>query len=186
MQYVSPKQASEIFNVSEQTLRRWEEEGQIEAQKTHGGHRRYKIIFPNKEGTKFIYARVSSRKQSNDLERQVKFLKDKYKGYEVITDIGSGINFKRKGFKSILEQLFEKNVSEVVVAYSDRWSRFGFEFFQWMFYQHGAQLISISEKQNKSETEELSEDLMSIITVFTARYYGQRKYNILTKNKDIS
>jgi predicted site-specific integrase-resolvase len=80
-----------------------------------------------------IYARVSSSKQSQDLKRQEKYLKTKYPTAELKSDIGSGLNYKRTGFRAILQSLFKGNIKEVVVAHKDRFTRFGFEFFEWLF-----------------------------------------------------
>jgi len=117
----------------------------------------------------------SSRKQQSDLERQTEYLSQKYPNHTIILDIGSGINFERKGFKRILEEVFKGNIREVVVAHKDRFSRFGYKLFEWIFQQHGATLVCDKETAN-NQTEELSDDLMAIITVFTARYHGRRKY----------
>jgi predicted site-specific integrase-resolvase len=179
--YVKPKEASKFFNVSENTLRTYANTGKIKYTTTDGGHRRYLINEPTNsirqpEYKKIIYARVSSRKQSNDLERQSKFLTTKYPEHTLITDIGSGINFERTGFKRILEGVFNGRIQEVVVAHKDRFTRFGYSLFEWIFKQHNSILICDSESET-DEQQELSDDLMAIITVFTARYYGKRKYN---------
>lgn len=139
----------------------------------------------NNTEKKIIYARVSSQKQKGDLSRQIEFLRTKYPDYQVISDIGSGINFERKGFKNILEGVFKGTISEVVVTNRDRFTRFGFELFEWIFQQHNSQLLA-DQTDNKNAQEELSEDLLSIITVFTARYYGKRRYKILSENQNIS
>ena len=172
--YVSSKQAVKHYAVSIDTLRRWDKQGKIKTIRTEGGHRRYLISQHNKQN--IIYARVSSSKQSDDLQRQVDFLSRQFPHYEIITDIGSGINFKRKGFNSILDRVFQNNVQNVVVASEDRFSRFGFELFQNIFSKFGASLSSLTSRQYRSPEQELSEDLLSIFTVFTARYYGSRKY----------
>jgi len=186
---VTPKEASKYFNVAENTLRSWSNQGKIKCIKTKGGHRRYYIPKNNKEEKQqfkpisIIYARVSSSKQRSDLQRQSQFLKQKYPQHQLITDIGSGINFKRKGFKTILEGVFKGSIQEVVVAQRDRFTRFGYDLFEWIFKQHGSQLICHSEdnegKQEEKETQpekELTDDLMAIITVFSSKYYGRRKY----------
>jgi predicted site-specific integrase-resolvase len=187
--YVEPKEASAYYKVSENTLRTWANEGRIQCIKTKGGHRRYFLEPREQEQLKeqlreqlkesrekrIIYARVSSRKQKDDLIRQTKYLSQKYPTYNLVTDIGSGINFNRKSFKRILEDLFKGNIREVVVTHKDRFSRFGYNLFEWIFQQHGAKLVCDKET-TESETEELSEDLMAIITAFTARYHGRRKY----------
>jgi predicted site-specific integrase-resolvase len=184
--YVTPKEASKYYNVSENSLRTWANTGKIKYSTTKGGHRRYLLEskqdiinqdtpVKDTERCKIIYTRVSSKKQQDDLVRQTDYLKTKYPDYTSVSDIGSGINFKRPGFKRILEGVFKGNIQTVVVAHRDRFTRFGYELFEWIFKQHGAEIVSDTESDN-TEQEELSEDLMAIITVFTARYYGKRKY----------
>lgn len=180
MSYVSSVEASKFFGVHSETLRDWANKEKIEYFKTAGGHRRYKIPdneTEDKERNRYIYARVSSRKQEEDLQRQIKYLKKKYPNYEVIQDIGSGLNFKRQGFRKILEQLFEGNIGEVVVSSCDRFSRFGTrEFFAWLFEYFGGKLSILENRNYANPNEELSEDILEIITVFAARYHGRRKY----------
>jgi predicted site-specific integrase-resolvase len=126
--YVTSKYACKHYNVSPTTLRRWADKGQINVIQTAGGHRRYELSNIKKEietkikktkntRQKVIYCRVSSTKQKEDLNRQVKYVQKKHKKHKILTDIGSGINFKRKNFLWILEQVFQKNISEVVVKY---------------------------------------------------------------------
>jgi len=88
------------IGVSNKTLQRWANDGKIRSIRTDGNHRRYKIDLENAK-KKIIYARVSSKKQKDDLDRQIQFMQEKYKGYTVAKDIESGINFKRKGFNHI-------------------------------------------------------------------------------------
>ena len=177
-EFVASKKAQEFYKVSEQTLRDWANDQKINYIITEGGHRRYRIVKPVEHRKKIIYARVSSKKQEHDLERQVKYLEKRYPDYEVIKDIGSGINYKRQGFRRILEQLFKGNIEEVVVSTGDRFSRFGRELFEWMFDQFGGKLTIVNNRTFKTSQEELAEDLMEIITVFSARYYGRRKYKV--------
>ena len=175
--YVNPKEASKHFNVTGNTLRTWSSQGKIEYITTVGGHRRYLVNKDTKQTKeiKIVYSRVSSRKQKEDLQRQTNYLKQKYPNHTSITDIGSGINFQRPGFKKILEGIFKGNIKEVVVAHKDRFTRFGYSLFEWIFEQHQSILICDQTEETEPKNE-LSEDLMSIITVFTARYYGRRKY----------
>jgi predicted site-specific integrase-resolvase len=188
---VKAKEAAKHYNTSVSNLRKWAREGSIPTETTPKGHYTYiipvvstpiistpiiqsstsDIPFPKE----IIYARVSSRKQSDDLKRQSRYLSTFYPNYHLIADIGSGINFKRKGFKTILEQLIKGNIKKVVVAYKDRFTRFGFDYFQWMFQQYGAVLESLDQEDLDSR-EDLLSDLMEVITVFTARYHGRRKY----------
>jgi predicted site-specific integrase-resolvase len=182
---VKAQEAAEYYNISTSNLRKWARDGKIEVDITPGGHYNYIIPVtrkdepehPTKDGwtENIIYSRVSSKKQIEDLKRQSKYLKQHYPKYTIVEDIGSGINYKRKGFQDILEQLFSGNVKKVVVAHPDRFSRFSFEFFQWLFERFGAVLESI-EAPTENSGEDLVSDIMEIFTVFTARYYGRRKY----------
>ena len=168
----TPKQLTEKLGVSRETLRRWEVAGQLKAVKTAKGHRRYLYDeAPKKQ--KIIYARVSSHKQQEDLERQIASLQKRYPKHTVLSDIGSGLNFKRKSLLKLLEFVFKGDVSEVVVAHRDRLSLFGFELFEFIFKQHGAILKVV----DNTEVSPDSEDLMSLITEFSSRYYGSRKYS---------
>lgn len=172
--YVKAKEAADFYHTSVSNVRRMAREGMIPVKKTQGGHYSYLLgAEVDTEMKKIIYARVSSKKQKEDLERQILFLQEKYPGYEIISDIGSGINFSRKGFRTILNFLYRRQVSEVVVAHKDRFSRFGFEFFQWMFDYFGGKLLSDSEDEG---TEDILGDVMEIFTEFSVKYYGKRKY----------
>lgn len=182
-----PKELSELLGVSKECLRNWSLEGKIKFTTTEGGHRRYIYEFVEEDKKQsIIYTRVSSSKQKNDLKRQSAYLKEHFPDHELITDIGSGLNFKRKGLLRILELLFSGNIKEVVVAHRDRLCRFGFELFEFIFKKHGAILTVFENEGIKAPINEFAEDVLSIITVFTARYYGSRKYNLLQENKDLS
>ena len=182
--YVSSKDAQHFFKVSSDTLRRWADENKIKTIKTKGGHRRYLIQQSNqlqnkkdKEGEKVIYARVSSKKQESDLNRQIIYLSNKYPNHKVISDIASGINFKRPGFNSILDGIFNGNIKEIVVFSHDILLRFVFELFQNICSKFDTKLIVDSDTTKyKSPSEELAEDLLSIVTIFTAKYHRSRKY----------
>jgi predicted site-specific integrase-resolvase len=113
-------------------------------------------------------------------------LQKKYPEHKLISDIGSGINSKRKGFRSILEGVFKGTIEEVVVASKDRFSRFNFELFEWIFQEHNSILVSDSKEPSKTEEQELSEDLMSIVTIFSSRFYGRKRYKVLQENKNLS
>lgn len=191
----TPRELAKFLGVTTETLKQWAEEGKIRFTKTSGGHRRYiytkpinctnQQCEPSKKA--YIYARVSSGKQKNDLERQVQSLQSKFPTHHVIKDIGSGINFKRKGLVSLLDQVISGNVSEVVVAHRDRLCRFGFEMFSFLFNRYNVSLQVLSDEDVEEPINTLAKDLLSIVTVFTARYYGARKYtsDVLQKNKNI-
>ena len=124
------------------------------------------------------YARVSSKKQIDDLERQVNNLKiyldNKYKSYDIITDIGSGINYTKKGLLSLIDKINKKEVDVIVVLYKDRLLRFGFELIEY-FARINNVKIEVLDKTNKTQDEELVENLIQIITVFSCKIQGKRK-----------
>ena len=189
----TPKQLSQLFGVCPQTLISWEKCGKITAVRTQGGHRRYKYDAPDpvptskdpNAKTSYVYARVSSAKQKGDLQRQVDALQTIYPNYEVVQDVGSGLNFKRRGLITILDGLFAGRVQKVVVAHRDRLCRFGFDLFQHIFDRFGATLEVLSDSDVKEPINELAQDLLSVVTVFTARYYGARSYIAHKKNQDL-
>ena len=176
--FVKASEAAEHYQVDISTLRRWARLNKIEFQVTKGGQYRYRVSLEESEdfedtGLHIIYCRVSSKKQSKDLRRQEAFLRKKYPDYKLVSDIGSGINNARPGFKWILQQLFKRNIDEVVVAHTDRFTRFGFDLFEWIFQEFGAVLTSCNRKEANGD---IIGDIMEIFTVFTARYHGRRKY----------
>lgn len=186
----TPRQLSDKLGVSKETLRRWEINGLISATKTAKGHRRYHYsddTFSSSKPTpskhRIIYARVSSSKQQDDLSRQISSLTKMYPQHTVLSDIGSGLNYQRKGLQRLLELTFQGAVSEVVVAHRDRLSRFGYELFDFIFQQHGT-VLKVVDSSEVSPTSELAQDIISIITVFSARYYGSRKYHSDKETQD--
>lgn len=185
----TPKEMASLFAVTPKTLQAWEASGKIKAIRTEGGHRRYLYAAPlqvqqNEEPKKkYIYARVSSRKQVGDLQRQIVALQKAYPTFETIKDVGSGLNFKRKGLITLLDQVIRGNVQEVVVAHRDRLARFGYEMFLFLFNRFGVSFKVLSDEDIKEPITELAKDLLSIVTVFTARYHGSRSYKVLQKNK---
>ena len=189
--YVSQKEACKFFGVSTSTLRRWDKQNKIKTIRTPSNYRRYDISSvkqtKNKNSIvmskkKMCYCRVSSKKQMDDLERQKDYLKSKYPNHEIISDIGSGINWKRKGLLSILEQSNNGLIEEVVVAHKDRLARFAFELIQWLLEKNGCKLVVLNEPV--SEEEKLTDDILSIIHIFSCRKMGMGKYKKDGKSKD--
>ena len=122
------------------------------------------------------YCRVSSAGQKADLARQVAFLKEKCEeGTEVVTDVGSGLNFKRKGLRALLERAMQGTVRSVTVAHRDRLCRFGFELIKWLLERHQVKLVVLQDKQQSPECE-FTEDLLAIVHVFSCRFNGLRRY----------
>jgi excisionase family DNA binding protein len=188
--YVSPQEAARRYGCTSETLRRWANNGKIKFIKTSGGQRRYLVDLESSDECSdsedderkthgAVYVRVSSRKQKNDLERQKKAMSSKYPKHEIFADIGSGLNYKRKNLLRLLEQVQDGAINEVVVAHKDRLARFGTEIIEWVINQAGANLI-ILDAAAKTNEEELTDDLMAIVHVFSCRANGRRRY---TKKK---
>ncbi|SFM79718.1 Resolvase, N terminal domain [Thermodesulforhabdus norvegica] len=126
-----------------------------------------------------LYARVSTRKQKEYLESQIERLKkyadEKEWNYEVISEIASGVNEKRRGLKKLLNRVKKGTVEKVVIEYPDRLARFGFEYLKTFFESHGVELITINGKEHEEDRmKELAEDLIAIVNSFAARVYGSR------------
>lgn len=123
------------------------------------------------------YCRVSSNKQKDDLERQIEnmkiYLNAKGRSYEIISDIGSEINYKKKGLKELIKRIAQNEVEKVVIFYKDRLLRFGFELVEYVANLYNCD-IEIIDNTEKSEQQELVEDLVQIITVFSCKLQGKR------------
>lgn len=126
-------------------------------------------------GASVSYIRVSSQKQKDDLDRQRAYMHSRFPDHEIIADIGSGINWKRKGLLSILDRANKGALHEVVVASRDRLCRFAFELIEHVLKQKGVKL-TVLDAVDSSPEEELSDDLMSIVQVFCCRRNGRRRY----------
>ncbi len=188
MKYYSSKKVTEILGVTAQTLRNWDKEGKLKPSYVKSnGYRYYSedsiLSYTQERKTKknlnvIGYARVSSKKQSDDLERQVNNLKtyldSKYTDYEIITDIGSGINYTKLGLKKLIEKINKKEVDLIVVLYKDRLLQFGFELIEY-FAELNNVKIEVLDKIDKNQDQELVEDLVQIITVFSCKIQGKRK-----------
>ena len=134
-------------------------------------------IKPNLDRITIGYCRVSSNKQKDDLERQIEnmklYLTAQGKPFEIISDIGSGINYKKKGLKELIKRISQNKVEKVVVLYKDRLVRFGFELVEYISSLYNCD-IEIIDNTEKSEQQELVEDLVQIITVFSCKLQGKR------------
>jgi predicted site-specific integrase-resolvase len=130
-----------------------------------------------KQKRKICYCRVSSQKQKEDLERQIDYMRNKYPNYEIISDIASGLNFKRKGLLEIINSAINGDIDEVVIAYKDRLARFGYELIETILKEHSNAIIKIINKsEEKTASEELTEDIISIMNIYVAKINGLRKY----------
>jgi predicted site-specific integrase-resolvase len=184
--YIKIGQASELLGVSPQTLRRWEREGQLVAdRKSEGGTRYYELnhllgLREVETDLTVAYARVSSQDQKEDQKRQAENL-ERYCGrkgwrYELIQDLGSGMNYRKKGLKRLLEMILERRVKRVVLTHKDRLLRFGAEGVFALCEARNVEVVILNQGQEASFEEELVQDVLEIITVFSARMYGARSH----------
>ena len=176
--YVSIAKASELTGLHPQTLRKYEREGKIDCYKLPSGERRFNVdsfLGAEPQSSVIIYARVNTSKQKEDLQRQISFLQENYQKAEVISDIGSGLNFKRKGLNSILERAICGERIKLIVSYRDRLARFGFELIEKIIQLSGGEVL-VQFERNQSSQQELVNDLLAIITVFSSRVHGLRNY----------
>jgi putative resolvase len=178
------KEAKKLLGVTTRTIQRWDKEGKIRVVRTVGGRRRIpeseikRILGLKEERAVVGYARVSSTTQKDDLERQKQLIHSyaKDKGYDeiqIVSDVGSGLNEKRKGFLKLLEMVAERKVSKVIVAYKDRLTRFGFETLRKLFQAFETE-IEVINSGEKTPQEELVEDLTTIVSHFAGKLYGMR------------
>ncbi len=193
---LSPSKVARIFGVSRAAVIKWIRTGKIRAMEVHRQWRipyseverllRGEVLRPRRVA---IYARVSGSTQKDDLERQIRALRGWvrkiYGDVEVVevTDIGSGINTKRRGLWKLVEMARRKQVDAVVVAYKDRLTRFGFEYLEELFKAYGVKVVVAFQEEPKDYMQELMEDLVAIVTSFAARIYGRRskKYRKVVK-----
>jgi putative resolvase len=175
------KEACLLLGLHPRTIQKWDKQGKIRVVRTPGGRRRIpESELRRLQGEKGIrsiigYARVSSNTQKDDLERQVEYLRQRGV-QEVITDIGSGLNEKRKGFLKLLDMVLHNEVDKVVVLYEDRLTRFGFDTLKKVFEAHGTTIEVLNQTDAKPPQQELVEDLITIISHFSGKLYGMRSH----------
>jgi putative resolvase len=187
---ISIGQAAKELGVSIPTLRRWEAEGEIQAERTPKGHRRYDLaqlrgLKPNETSTTnrptVCYARVSSHDQKEDLVRQAALLETFCAAngwtYEIVQDLGSGLNYNKRGLQQLIKRICSGTVGRLVLTNKDRLLRFGSELVFSLCEAYNTEVVIINQgEQPLSFEEELSQDVLEIITVFSARLYGSRSH----------
>jgi predicted site-specific integrase-resolvase len=202
--FVGGKQASDILGVHQRTLMMWDRKGLIETKRTPGNKRLYNVgkylnqqkeknkICDNlddldkKERLNICYVRVSSNNQKDDLERQKLSLMKKYPDFLIIEDIGSGLNLNKRGIKKIIHLAIEGKINNLVVAYRDRLTRFGFELIEEIITKYSkGKIIVLNEKEKLEPEEEMMKDFMAIMNVYVAKMNGLRKYSKLNKKVEI-
>ena len=188
MKYYSIGQFAKAIGKTTKTLRNWDKNWKLKPVRVEDtGYRYYSqeqlnhflgLKLEKQINKKIIgYCRVSSHKQKDDLERQIENVKTYMyaKGYqfEIITDIGSGINYNKKGLNQIIDMVTNSEVEKIVVLYKDRLIRFGYELIENLCNKFGT-IIEIIDNTEKTEQQELVEDLVQIVTVFSCRLQGKR------------
>jgi putative resolvase len=178
--------AADLLGVTTRTLRAWDTAGTIKVVRSPGGHRlipvseveRLRGEAANKRAVTIVYARCSTKKQEDNLERQVGRLLEHCadQGWkpELFKDIGSGLNDNRKQFKKMLRRILEPDVVRVVVEYKDRLCRYGFSVFQEYCLGLGVDVVILQEAESREFEQEFAEDVVALIASFSARLYGRR------------
>ena len=191
--FISTAEASRITGLHPHTIRKIADNNQVQCYKTPAGQRKYnragleKFCNPistvpeilESQRINYIYARVSSKKQMDDLTRQTQYLQNRrpeYASYVSITDVASGINFKRKGLHTILDSCLQRTVGEIVIAHRDRLCRFGYELLLQIVEKSGGKITVLDDETNKSTDQELAEDLLSIVHIYSCKQMGKRSY----------
>jgi putative resolvase len=174
------------LGVSRDTLRRWEVKGKIIAERTPRGHRRYDLakilgLLPRGQSLQkntVAYARVSSHDQKEDLTRQANVLESfcAVNGwtYEIIQDLGSGLNYQKRGLRKLIQSICSGKIDRLVLTHKDRLLRFGAELIFSLCEQFGIEVVIINKTESASFEDDLVQDVLEIITVFSARLYGAR------------
>lgn len=188
---VSIGKAATLLGVSISTIRLWERQEKIKPHsRTKGSHRRYHIkdlkesigIKSESDDRLVIgYSRVSSYDQKKDLERQTERLQkwekdNKSEKIELISDLGSGLNFKKRGLKKVLDMILNGRVKKLVLCHQDRLLRFGNELIYILCKHYGVEVELLEETKAENDEVKLARDVITIITVFTSRLYGRRSH----------
>ena len=191
---LSLEEAAKVLGVSKSTMRRWEAEGRLKPERTPGGHRRYRSEeltqmavhpLPKTDRVTIAYERVSSHDQKADLERQAillsEFCTKNGWTHEVIRDCGSGLNYHKKGLRALLQRIMRNDVERLVITHKDRLLRFGAELVFAICEEFQTEVVIVNKTEEMRDEEELTQDVLEIITVFSARLYGSRSH----KNKEL-
>src|SRR3990167_376222 len=184
--FINISKAAEMLGVSSSTLRRWEKDKKLIPSRTKGMQRRYELsqLRPHqkrniiREKRTIAYARVSSNDQKKDLERQKEMLSlycaSQGWKFEVIADLGSGMNYHKRGLKKLIEFILDENIGRLVLTHKDRLLRFGAELIFSICATKKVEVVIINQGAEPRFEEELAKDVLEIITVFSARLYGSR------------
>ena len=181
--YKTRKDTCEALGIHYLTLYKMAENGEIDTAKI-GQRQLYNVDkyirekqIEKVDKKKICYCRVSSQKQKEDLKRQIEYMKKKYPTYEIISDIESGLNFKREGLNKIIDLAIKGEIDVVVVSYKDRLARFGYELIERIINTYSNGEIKVeNKKEEETPEEEISKDIIAIMNVYVAKINGLRKY----------
>lgn len=200
MSIYKPKDFAKMLNISVKTLQRWDNEDTLKAYRNPKGRRYYTheqyLDFTGTSSNNIdkkvvIYSRVSTNNQKDDLNNQVEFLKNyaNARGLivnEIITDIGSGLNYNRKKWNNLIDDCVNQKIKTIIISNKDRFTRFGYDWFERFLLNYGVNIIVVNNDK-LSPNEELIQDLISIIHVFSCKIYGLRKYKkSISEDKDVN
>jgi len=183
---VSIGAAAKHLGVSQATLRRWEKSGKLVVTRTPTGHRRFDLSQFSRmshqkiasEKHTIAYARVSSHDQKDDLLRQAQVLENfcATRGwvYEIIQDLGSGLNFQKRGLKKLMQNICSGKIDRLVLTHKDRLLRFGSELVFSLCEQFGVEVVIMNKSEETTFEDDLVPDVLEMITVFSAKLYGAR------------
>ena len=190
----SPKEFGALIGKSVLTLQKWDRKGILKAHRsptnrryyTHDQYLQYRGLVAQEHGLTIVYARVSGGAQKPDLANQINALEayckqQSIKVDEWMSDIGSGLNYKRKQFLRLMEMVELGQVRRIVIAHRDRLVRFGYDYFEAFCQRHNTEIVVINGEAMSPE-QELVRDLLAIITVFGARLHGLRSYRKVLKD----
>ena len=189
MPYVPLRKAVERLGLHPNTLRKYADENRIATIRNAAGQRLFDVdafLRLSVAAGVICYARVSSYKQRDDLERQASRLAAIYPDADIIKDVGSGLNFKRKGLLAILGRLVRGEKLKVVVAHRDRLARFGVDAIRHLIEANGGELVVLDPYVETSREAELTADLLAILHHFSCRMHGQRSHNASEEDKNLS
>ncbi len=190
----SPKEFGKLIGRTTNTLQKWDREGKLKAHRspttnrryyTHDQYLQYRGLVAQEQGLTIVYSRVSGVAQKPDLANQINALEIYCKQHSItvdewMSDIGSGLNYKRKQFNRLMEMIELGQVRRLIIAHRDRLVRFGYEYFEAFCERHHTEIVVINGEYLSPE-QELVQDLIAIVTVFSARLHGLRSYRKVLK-----
>lgn len=179
--------AAKLLGVSTQTLRNWDSEGKLKTIRSVGNHRRIsqkeinRLLNEEEQIRKItlVYARCSTQKQKDNLERQVGrlleyCLKNKFENVELFKEIGSGLNDNRKELKKLLNRIKTNEIKRLIIEYRDRLTRYGYTLLESYCNAFGVEIVCLEEKEDVPFEQELANDIVALVASYSARMYGRR------------